>query len=71
MPSEINVSLLADIPQELHQQVKAFLDANPAWHQDDFVTCALSLFLMQVGNDTTSAARIYLDRTYKRVGNVA
>ena len=71
MPPDLSVSLLTDIPQDLQQQVQSFLDANPAWCQDDFVTCALAMFLMQVGDSTTSAARIYLDRTYKRVGGVA
>jgi len=71
MPPDSDVSLLTDIPQELQQQMAAFLDANPAWHQDDFVTCAIAMFLMQVGDSTASAARIYLDRTFKRVGGVA
>ncbi len=71
MTPDIDVSLLTDIPQELHQRMQAFLNANPAWQQDDFVTCALAMFLMQVGDNTTSAARIYLDLTFKRVGDVA
>jgi len=71
MPPELDVSLLIDIPQDLHQRMTAFLDANPSWQQDDFATCALAMFLIQVGDSTTSAARIYLDRTFKRVGGVA
>ena len=71
MPPDSDVSLLTDSPQELQQQMAAFLDANPAWHQDDIVTCAIAMFLMQVGDSTTSAARIYLDRTFKRVEEAA
>lgn len=71
MPPDSDVSLLTDIPQELHQQLTAFLDANPAWHQDDFVTCAIATFLLQMGDSNTIAERIYLERTYKRMGEAA
>ncbi|MBW4581810.1 MAG: DUF2811 domain-containing protein [Tildeniella nuda ZEHNDER 1965/U140] len=70
MPTDIDVSLQTDIPEDLYNRVLDFLTANPAWSQDDFVTCALAMFLMQVGDSSTSAARIYLDRTFKRLESV-
>lgn len=70
MPPDIDVSLQTDIPEDLHKRVLEFLHCNPAWNQDDFVTCALAMFLMQVGDSTTNSARIYLDRTFKRLESV-
>lgn len=58
MPTDIDVSLQTDIPEDLHKRVLEFLTSNPPWSQDDFVTCALAMFLMQVGDSTTSASHL-------------
>lgn len=64
---ESNVSLLVEIPENLHGAFLKFLDARPDWDQDRVMSAALSLFLLQnrVTNDRETA-RIYLDSLFKR-----
>ncbi|MGL5196796.1 MAG: DUF2811 domain-containing protein, partial [Chroococcales cyanobacterium] len=45
-----NVSILAEIPEELHQSLKGYLDSHPDWDQDRVFAAALSLFLLQNGD---------------------
>ena len=67
-----NVSILAEIPEDLHESVKTYLDSHPDWDQDRVFSAALSLFLLQNGNGQTPeaeysyrrAARIYLDALF-------
>jgi hypothetical protein len=56
MSPDTTVSLLAEIPDDLHQRVQAFLSANPGWNYDDFVASALSLLLFQLAGDKTREA---------------
>jgi len=44
-----NVSLLTEIPEELHQSLRSYLDSHPTWDQDQIFAVALSLFLQQNG----------------------
>jgi hypothetical protein len=57
------VSLLAELPESLHTALKRYLDGHPEWDQDRAITAALSLFLMQNGNES-NAARVYLDTLF-------
>ncbi|MDY6783182.1 MAG: DUF2811 domain-containing protein [Cyanobacteriota bacterium] len=41
------ISILAEIPEELHRALRDYLDAHPAWDQDQVFAVALSLFLLQ------------------------
>jgi len=66
------VSILAEIPEELHESLKSYLDHHPDWDQDRVFSAALSLFLLQNGSTTTEAskhyrptARVYLDALFK------
>lgn len=65
-----NVSLLVEIPEDLHQGFLRFLDSRPDWDQDRVMTAALSLFLLQnqpAGKSERQAnARIYLDSLFKQ-----
>ncbi len=40
------ISLLAEIPSELHRSLRDYLDTHPDWDQDRVFTAALSLFLL-------------------------
>jgi len=40
-----SVSLFTEIPEDLHQSLKKYLDAHPTWDQDRVFTTALFLFL--------------------------
>ncbi len=41
------VSILAEIPEDLHHSLKRYLETNPNWDQDRVFAAALSLFLLQ------------------------
>lgn len=67
------VSILAEIPEELHESLQSYLDTHPDWDQDRVFSAALSLFLLQNGSSNTPdasrsyrrAARVYLDTLFK------
>jgi hypothetical protein len=55
-----SVSILAEIPEELHESLRNYLDTHPAWDQDRVFAAALSLFLLQnESNRSTHASRNY------------
>ncbi|RMF27139.1 MAG: DUF2811 domain-containing protein [Cyanobacteria bacterium J083] len=41
---------MAEIPEELHESLKRFLETHPKWDQDRVFAAALSLFLLQNSN---------------------
>ncbi|HEY9646217.1 MAG TPA: DUF2811 domain-containing protein [Chroococcidiopsis sp.] len=67
------VSILAEIPEELHESLKSYLETHPDWDQDRVFSAALSLFLLQNGGGETAdssrayrrTARVYLDTLFK------
>jgi len=66
------VSILAEIPEDLHESIQCYLEHHPDWDQERVFSVALSLFLLQNGNGQTSeaqssyrrAARVYLDALF-------
>ncbi|HEY9815349.1 MAG: DUF2811 domain-containing protein [Synechococcales cyanobacterium K44_A2020_017] len=68
-----SVSILAEIPEDLHESLQGYLDNHPEWDQDRVFSAALSLFLLQNSQTTTPdatrsyrrAARVYLDTLFK------
>ncbi|OIP76422.1 MAG: hypothetical protein AUK48_05870 [Oscillatoriales cyanobacterium CG2_30_44_21] len=71
-----NVSILAEIPEELHETLKHYLDSHPDWDQDRVFAAALSLFLLQNGSDRQgvspnashsyrSTAKVYLNALFQ------
>jgi len=71
MPA-FTVSILSEIPEDLHESLRNYLKNHPDWDQDRVYRAALSLFLMQdeqsLENDNSAnyrkAARIYLDALF-------
>jgi hypothetical protein len=67
------VSILAEIPEELHETLKHYLESHPDWDQDRVFAAALSLFLLQNGGsgDRTashsyrSTAQVYLNALFQ------
>ncbi len=41
-----SVSILAEIPEILHQSLQQYLETHPGWDQDGVFTAALSFFLL-------------------------
>ena len=71
---ESAVSILAEIPEELHQSLKSYLETHPTWDQDRVFAAALSLFLLQnsgsQNNETSqnyrTCARVYLETLFQQ-----
>ncbi len=67
------VSILAEIPEDLHESLKRYLETHPTWDQDRVFAAALSLFLLQNGNGKTpeasqtyrACARVYLESLFQ------
>jgi hypothetical protein len=73
-PMNSIVTILADLPESLHTSLVHYLDQHPNWDQDQVLTAALSLFLMQNGEcgdssglreASRTAASVYLDTLFK------
>jgi hypothetical protein len=61
---KVTVSILAEIPEELHESLKHYLETHPAWDQDRVFSASLSLFLLQNGENDRRACRVYLDSLF-------
>lgn len=67
------VSILAEIPEELHLSLKSYLETHPHWDQDRVFAAALSLFLLQNDNKQTiessqnyrACAKVYLETLFQ------
>jgi hypothetical protein len=44
-----SISILAEIPESLHQSLQQYLDDHPTWDQDRVFTAALAFFLLERG----------------------
>jgi predicted TPR repeat methyltransferase len=60
------LSILTEIPEELHQSLKIYLEHHPDWDQDRVFAAALSLFLLQNSDGDRRAARVYLETLFHR-----
>lgn len=58
------VSILTEIPEQLHASLKRYLETHPDWDQDRVFTAALSLFLLQNSNGDRSCAQVYLETLF-------
>lgn len=69
----MTISILAEIPEELHEVLFSYLESHADWDQDRLFAAALSLFLLQnkesepthVGLSSRQAARVYLDSVFQ------
>ena len=64
------VSILAEIPEELHETLKSYLESHPDWDQDRVFAAALSLFLLQNSKGdrmgaSRSTAKAYLNALFQ------
>ena len=70
---KISVSILAEIPEELHESLKSYLETHPTWDQDRVFAAALSLFLVQNIDDKDiknsdnyrTCAKVYLENIFQ------
>ncbi|MDJ0593002.1 MAG: DUF2811 domain-containing protein [Pleurocapsa sp. MO_226.B13] len=67
------VSILAEIPEELHLSLQNYLETHPHWDQDRVFAAALSLFLLQnnsgqsveASQNYRACARVYLETLFQ------
>jgi hypothetical protein len=60
------ISILAEIPEDLHQALTGYLETHSNWDHDSILAAALSLFLLQSGSGDRHAGQIYLETLYQR-----
>ena len=61
-----SVSIVAEIPEDLHETLQSHLEEHPDWDLNRVFAAALSLFLMQHSNGDRRASRVYLDSLFSR-----
>lgn len=69
----MTISILAEIPEELHETLQNYLGSHPDWDQDRVFAAALSLFLLQNGgcdrmapsHSYRSTAKVYLNALFQ------
>ncbi|NEO87389.1 MAG: DUF2811 domain-containing protein [Spirulina sp. SIO3F2] len=68
------ISILTEIPEELHGSLRNYLDCHPTWDQDQVITAALSLFLLksyssqfphEENGESQVCARVYLETLFQ------
>jgi predicted TPR repeat methyltransferase len=59
------ISILTDLPEALHNSLIRYLEQHPDWDQDQVLTAALSLFLLQNGECDRQTTSVYLDTLFK------
>lgn len=59
----MTVSLLVEVPEALHDSLKAFMEQRPDYDQDRAFTAGIALFLLQNGQHSSTAVRSYYDTT--------
>lgn len=55
------ISILAEIPEDLHEALSGYLDTHTNWDQDRLFAAALSLFLLQNSDYDRRPASVYVD----------
>ncbi len=74
MMNSSTVSILAEIPEALHESLQVYLENHSTWDQDRVFAAALSQFLLQTGEGKTpqeaesyrSCARVYLETLFEQ-----
>jgi Protein of unknown function (DUF2811) len=75
MTQSTSVSILCEIPEELHEALRVYLETHPNWDQNRTFTAALSCYLLnniatgdEVGNDAHhKVSQVYIDTLFKPV----
>ncbi|EKV03472.1 Protein of unknown function (DUF2811) [Leptolyngbya sp. PCC 7375] len=60
----VTVTLMVEIPEDLHLSIKDYLDTHEMWSQERMMQAALSLFLLQNGVNQPHINRLYLDSLF-------
>ena len=58
------VSFQTELPSQLQEAMKRFIDKYPNWDQYRLIQAALAGFLVQNGVDSRPVTRLYLDNMF-------
>jgi hypothetical protein len=58
------ISLSVEVPEELFEAMRDYVESHPSWSQHRVFCAALSLFLMQNGVSDRRINRLYLDAVF-------
>ncbi|WOD37971.1 DUF2811 domain-containing protein [Nodosilinea sp. E11] len=58
------ISLSVEVPEELFEAMRDYVETHPSWSQHRVFCAALSLFLMQNGVSDRRINRLYLDAVF-------
>jgi hypothetical protein len=69
-----SISILTEIPEELHESLQHYLDTHPNWDQDQVFAVALSVFLLQnekkhqpkPTQTYKNCAKVYLEQLFQQ-----
>jgi hypothetical protein len=69
-----SISILTEIPEELHESLQNYLDTHPNWDQDQVFAVALSVFLLQnekkqaakPSGTYTNCTKVYLENLFQQ-----
>ncbi len=59
-------SNLNEIPETLREPLQEYLERNPDWDMSRVLTAAVSLFLLQNGDEDRSVSRTYLNALFSK-----
>ena len=60
----VTVSLMVEIPEDLHLSIQDYLEAHELWSQERMMQAALSLILLQNGVNKPHVNSLYLDSLF-------
>lgn len=63
-PGAVTVSLMVEIPEDLHKSIQDYLKTHEMWSQERMMQAALSLFLLQNGVNHPRVNSLYLDSLF-------
>ena len=66
LPMSGTVSIVAEIPEELHEALKDYLEVHPDWDLNRVFAASLSLFLLQNGESDRRVSRVYLSALFRQ-----
>ncbi len=64
VPGQTTVSLMVEIPEDLHLTMQDYLETHEMWSQERMMQAALSLFLMQNGVNHPHVSSLYLNSLF-------
>ena len=66
LESEDTISFQTEIPKQIQQAMKVYIEKHPNWDQYRLVQAALAGFLVQNGIESREITRVYVGNMFRR-----